>query len=294
MFGRTETYHYHVCLMCKASYHHPMPRPSAIVGFYPSEYSIYRQPARAKNVGNLEKAVLRYKYGYSHLHVPTLYRFFAPVVALWAYRDAIVYAYPGRLLEIGCGNGQFLLRLKQLGWECEGIDFNEVAVKICRSQGLKVYHGDLESAGLGDCSYDIIMASHVIEHLPNPDTFFREVARILKPKPGHQLIIKTPNSEALGRKWFGKYWFANDVPRHLILFSPYNLDILATRHGLRRIQLQLNTTPKYILNSIDYRFGNKGKPSKKCKGRRLLAKIYVLAAKLTGKGDEIRAVYEKP
>ena len=63
-----------------------------------------------------------------------------------------------------------------------------------------------------------LSARHLIEHLPDPNSFMAEVARILR--PGGYFYVRTPSSKALGRKLFGKYWYPNDVPRHLVLFSP--------------------------------------------------------------------------
>ena len=105
--------------------------------------------------------------------------------------------------------------------------------------------------------------------------------------------MRTPNSQALGRKWFGAYWYANDVPRHLVLFTPANLRMLAERHGLQLITEKTFTTPKIILNSWDYMTGNDGKPSKKRKIRRLLVRPYVILATVTWRGDEVFAIYEK-
>jgi len=87
---------------------------------------------------------------------------------------------------------------------------------------------------------------------------------------------------------------SNDVPRHLILYSPVNLRLLAEKHGFCKKNIQTFSTPKCILNSWDYLRGTQGRPSKKCKERRMLARFYVAAANFTGRGDEIFAIYEKP
>ena len=106
--------------------------------------------------------------------------------------------------------------------------------------------------------------------------------------------LRTPSSESLGRRLFGEFWYANDAPRHLFLFSKKNLDMLAARHGLQPVTLRTNVRPKLVLNSLDYKYHNAGKPSRKSKLRRLLAKLYVPLAKPGGHGDELFAVYRKP
>ena len=291
MFHGQETYDYHQCVNCKAVYQHPIPKAEVIASFYPDNYRIYDDNVRMKKRGQLERAVLKDRYGYKHLQVPTFFRAVCLFLGPFIYNDNVRYKPHGKALDVGCGNGHFLQDLKQIGWDCGGVEFNITAVNVCRSRGLQVHHGDLESANFPDCSFDVVTASHVIEHVPDPDSFIKESARILR-HDGH-LLIKTPNSEAFGRKWFGKYWFANEVPRHLFLFSLSNLDMLASRNGLKRIDVKQKTTPKYILNSIDYKTGNVSKPSRKRKFLRLLARLYVLVATLSGRGDRIHVTYQK-
>jgi 2-polyprenyl-3-methyl-5-hydroxy-6-metoxy-1,4-benzoquinol methylase len=291
MFGGQKTYDYHQCRDCGAVYQYPIPEPDVIASFYPDIYRIYIDKARIKKRNQLEKAILKNKYGYTHLQVPAFFPILALIFSPFLYRDNVHFRPNGKALDIGCGNGHFMLGLRELGWACEGVEFNLTAVDICRSYGFKVHHGDMESAKLLDNSFDLITASHVIEHLPDPVSFMKEAARILK-KDG-QLLVKTPNSQALGRGLFKESWFANDVPRHLFLYSPSNLDMLAAQHGLKRSRMLLKTTVKYILNSIDYKSSNVGKPSKNKKVLRLLAKPYVLAATVFRMGDRIHAVYQK-
>jgi SAM-dependent methyltransferase len=172
------------------------------------------------------------------------------------------------------------------------VEINPIAVEACRKAGLKVFHGDLQAAAFDDEIFDLVSARHLIEHIPDPGNFVGEVARILK--KGGRLVLITPNSQALGRRWFSTYWFADEVPRHLVLFCPANLRMLIERHGLRPITEKTLTTPKIILNSWDYLIGNKGKPSKKRKVRRVLARLYVMLAAVIHRGDVIFAIYEKP
>ena len=140
-------------------------------------------------------------------------------------------------------------------------------------------------------SIEAIFLEHVIEHVPNPVAFFTELARVLK--QNGTLVIKTPNSLALGRKLFNTNWYANDVPRHLYLFSHKNLSVLANKCGLKLQQFKTSSAPKIILNSLDYVTENSKKPSKKVKWKRVLARLYVWLANYKQQGDEIFAVFTK-
>ncbi|MGH8670547.1 MAG: class I SAM-dependent methyltransferase [Burkholderiales bacterium] len=291
MLGLPKVYAYHTCPSCKAVYQHPMPDKQTIAGFYPAHYDVYREDAKPKTIGLFEKAVLHRWYGYRSLQSPVAYRVLAGLVGWGFHRDSIAAVDAGSALDIGCGNGRFLRKLRELGWHCEGLDFSQTAVEVCRAAGLKVHHGDLYSAGFSDRSFDLVTTRHVIEHVPDPAALMEEIARILK--PGGRVIIQTPNSQALARGRFGAHWYANDIPRHLVLFCPTNLDALASRFGLECIRSKTCTSPKIILNSIDYALGSNHLVSKKIRWRRMLARLYVVLATLTGRGDELYAVYRK-
>ena len=292
LYNKAETYRYTQCNHCRAVYQDPMPTPAEISGFYPDDYRVYRKIRRLKRHRYAELAVLRHKYNYTHLNVPWLFRLLAPVLAGFMHRDNVRFVPNGKALDIGCGNGKFIHMMNSLGWQSEGVEFSPLAVDVCREAGLKVFQGDVQAAAFEDNTFDLVSARHVIEHVPNPENFVREIARILK--KGGQLLIQTPNSEALGRQWFGTYWYANDVPRHLVLFCPANLRMLTERHGLRLVAEKTFTIPKNILNSWDYLTRNRGKPSKQRRLFRIFARLYVVLATVTCRGDEVFAIYEKP
>jgi len=292
MFAGQTMYEYHQCQSCDAVYQVPIPGPDEIAGFYPDHYTVYDKHIKLKPRGAMERAVLNTVYGYSHLSAPKLFKLLAPVVSIFKYRNCLPYENGGQLLDIGCANGRFLLRMKALGWHVQGVEFNETAVKICRDHQLNVFHGALENANLESNFFDLITIRHVIEHVPDPDGFVADITHILK--PGGRLHVRTPNSESLGRAIFRHYWYANDVPRHLILFSEKNLNMLAARHGLQPVKTGADTHPKLVLNSLDYIFGNRGKHFRKRKLLRLLAKLYVPLAKVTGRKDELFMIYRKP
>jgi 2-polyprenyl-3-methyl-5-hydroxy-6-metoxy-1,4-benzoquinol methylase len=125
---------------------------------------------------------------------------------------------PGaRLLDVGCGNGQFLLAAKALGWEAWGIDADSDAVKAARVTGLRVEHDTFPNTGMAAASFDAVTMNHVIEHLHDPVGALREVRRLLK--PGGILWIATPNLESLGSRYYRWNWRGLEAPRHLVLFT---------------------------------------------------------------------------
>ncbi len=136
----------------------------------------------------------------------------------------------GKLLDVGCGGGRFLRRMKSRGWSVEGTDFDEQATtKVTSKYGIKTYVGDLPHCQLQADTYDVITLSQTIEHLYDPLTTLRECLRILK--PGGLLVMTTPNVESIGAAEFGPAWRGWEAPRHLHLFSVASLSRLTQRAG---------------------------------------------------------------
>jgi SAM-dependent methyltransferase len=137
----------------------------------------------------------------------------------------------GRLLDVGCGSGDFLAQMSALGWRTEGVDPDPAAVAGARAAGLDVTEGtlaeldDAEHAG----AFDAITLSHVIEHLHEPAAELRRIRRLLR--PGGLLWIATPNLEGLGHRRFRTAWLGLDPPRHLVLFTRPSLEDLLRRIG---------------------------------------------------------------
>jgi 2-polyprenyl-3-methyl-5-hydroxy-6-metoxy-1,4-benzoquinol methylase len=145
----------------------------------------------------------------------------------------------GHLLDVGCGNGEFIAHMRSLGWNVSGIDFDSAAVSYARGQGLDVRVAtvaDLDEAPV----YDVIVLTHVIEHVSDPVELLRECAKRLRPGTG-RLVIFTPNIRSFGHTLFKHYWRGLEVPRHFVLFSPTALRVCAERAGLSVRSLSTET-----------------------------------------------------
>ena len=138
---------------------------------------------------------------------------------------------PGGLLDVGCGDGTFLARMRRRGWHVAGVDFDAKAIASAkRKYGLNLRQGELRDAAFPPDSFDAITLNHVIEHVPQPLDVLVECRRLLKPQG--RLIVMTPNAAGLGHERFGSYWDGLDPPRHLHIFSSANLAKCARRAGL--------------------------------------------------------------
>jgi 2-polyprenyl-3-methyl-5-hydroxy-6-metoxy-1,4-benzoquinol methylase len=137
----------------------------------------------------------------------------------------------GRLLDIGCGTGDFVHHMATLGWKTEGIDTDSRAVQICKNRNLNVKVGLLEEQNYPNDYFDAIVLKHVIEHVPNPIDLLIQCRRILK--PGGKILLLTPNINSTTHKIFGRHWLGLDVSRHLFLFSFSTISRLIEKTGLQ-------------------------------------------------------------
>jgi SAM-dependent methyltransferase len=134
-----------------------------------------------------------------------------------------------RLLDIGCGNGDFLARMRALSWEVHGVEPDPAAAAAARAAGLDVATGTLADVTWPDGSFDAVTMSSVIEHLHDPGAALASAFRLLA--PGGMLHLVTPNGDALGAERFGTHWRGLEAPRHLVLFNRRSLTKLLVACG---------------------------------------------------------------
>jgi 2-polyprenyl-3-methyl-5-hydroxy-6-metoxy-1,4-benzoquinol methylase len=159
----------------------------------------------------------------------------------------------GRLLDVGCGSGDWLALMHGLGWQVAGVDFDDNAVKVARGRGLDVSCGALEQQNLTSDSFDAVALSHVIEHVPDPIQTLAECLRILK--PGGTLVLFTPNASSLGHRIFKQHWRGLEPPRHLHLFSTQSIRALLGLAGFKNISIRPHIAASVIYESVLLRRG---------------------------------------
>lgn len=120
----------------------------------------------------------------------------------------------GKLLDVGAGTGDFLVVAKNDGWQTTGIEPSEKAKTIALNKGVN-FAGNLSD--LKDHSFDVITMWHVLEHVPNLDEYILELKRLLKPTG--TILIAVPNFKSFDANYYGRFWAAYDVPRHIWHFS---------------------------------------------------------------------------
>lgn len=138
---------------------------------------------------------------------------------------------PARILDYGCGSGEYLCRMKALGNEVVGVEWDPVCVDQLRSTGVDVFVASEVPADEWRGKFDFITLNHVIEHVPDPVGLLGQLKSWLR--PGGKVFIETPNALAEGLAVFGRYWRGLEAPRHLSLPSHKGLEIALEKAGLR-------------------------------------------------------------
>ncbi len=132
-----------------------------------------------------------------------------------------------RLLDVGCGSGNFVAHAQTVGWQATGIDVDEEALQAGRGAGYDLRVETLDQHTDGD--YDAITLGHVIEHVPDPVALIAAARERLN--PDGVLWLATPNLASLGHRRYREAWFPLDPPRHLVLFEHQSLQLALTRAG---------------------------------------------------------------
>jgi SAM-dependent methyltransferase len=152
-----------------------------------------------------------------------------------SYRQVLQTLAPwrgqGRLLDLGCGQGDFLVEAAAAHWRPTGMEFSQAAIALCRQRGLEVAQGASAATALAGRRFDVVTAFEVLEHLRTPGDLLRDAASLLE--SGGLMYLTTPNFNALLRHLERDRFAMVSYPEHLCFFTPASLGRLAARHGFR-------------------------------------------------------------
>lgn len=138
---------------------------------------------------------------------------------------------PGaRVLDIGCGTGEFLNIAAEAGSECVGIEPGEAYARFASQEyGLEIINEPWQDADLPDGHFDVITCHQVVEHLRDPMAVFSAMARWLK--PDGVLYVSVPDMRANRKPSFERFHFA-----HIYGFTPQTLQVALGLNGLSPLE----------------------------------------------------------
>lgn len=146
-----------------------------------------------------------------------------------------------KILDVGCGKGELISRLFNMGYENVGGTDKYLPEAVNYDFNVKVMKKDLPE--IESNSYDVVMMHHVLEHMFDPEEEIKECYRILK--NNSFLIIRIPVKNFAWEK-YAENWVQLDAPRHFIIHTIKSMEMLAKRTGFEM--------HSKVFDSIDFQF----------------------------------------
>ena len=233
------------CKHCGLVQRNPQPDKNEILARYSSTYGNDYLSYELKNEDaflKLQQLALK-DAGFSKLEK----KFFAEAEKLRAPAPSI--------LDIGCATGALIASLREKGWRVTGVEISPSADYAKNERKLDVRNIPLEENHFPDSSFNVILASHLIEHLNDPKIFLEETYRILK--SNGYLFITTPDISGFQSRLFGSRW-RSAIFDHLYLFSRYTLSkmLKATGYKVESCHswggLAVGAAPKPLKKIVDF------------------------------------------
>ncbi len=236
------------CQSCGLMRTNPRPTPDTIGFYYPQDYAPYHTappspsaPRRPKPLNFRRRLRARYRrwLGLEDSH-------------------ALPVSAPGRLLEIGCANGSYLMQAQAQGWSVNGIEFSPVAAASARKAGLDVVSAPIEKVSPPTEPYDIIVGWMVFEHVHRPQDVLRMLHAWVR-RDGW-LVLSLPDAGAAEFRWFRHRWYALHLPNHMTHFTAATAKALLAHTGWKVEHVIWQQNPNNLLHCIRYWAMDHGHP----------------------------------
>ncbi len=157
------------------------------------------------------------------------------------------------VLDVGAGTGDLLLAARNKGFAIYGVEPNKMARENASKKGV-----DLTAEYPAGKQFGIISLWHVLEHLPDPNEEIRKIRAMLS--DDGTLFIAVPNFNSYDAKYYGKYWAAYDVPRHLWHFSRMAIEQLCADHQMQLVETKAMYFDSFYVSMLSEKYRN-GRPN---------------------------------
>ncbi len=232
MLGYGDEFEYFECSECGCLQIKQV--PNNLTKYYPPDYVSFCKPDLSIMffpISFIKQRRLRYSLGEKDLYGALFSKIFGfPSLPVWLTKVGVKSDYS--ILDVGCGVGRLLLRLRRKGfYDLTGID-PFVKDNIFYKNGVRIFKKYLEEC---EGQFDFIMLHHSLEHMPDPLSSIKELHRLVKPKKYVLIRIPTVSSFAWGK--YRTNWIQLDAPRHLFLHSVKSIKILAEKANFEVIDV---------------------------------------------------------
>ncbi len=226
-----------------------------IFTYYPENYkphdpNIYRTFHVRQTIMKAFRAIVFGKTGRkSRLFMGCIKRFFSLLYNKTAYRSVPFFKGNGILLDIGCGIGNYLKQLQDIGWTVYGVEPVEKAAVFAQDSGLSVNCIRFEQAEYPERFFDVITMWHVLEHFSDPKEVLQKALKMLK--DDGLFLIGIPNYDSLDRRIFRKYWNGYEIPLHLYHFTSDSIRKALAISGFRCKKVIYTIRPTDMASSLE-------------------------------------------
>lgn len=237
------------CKNCGLIFINPQPSMREIGKYYPSEYYSFQGIRIKEKYWPVRLKLFLYDLYFNRSNK----NYFLKTVLspLKALVRGVQFPIPNKVLDVGCGSGQFLYEMKILGAkEVHGVEPGGFNKESADEHRIKIKNSTLSEAKYDKNFFDLVTMNHVLEHVNDPDETLKEIQRTLR--PGGKLIIGVPNTRSLDCYLFGVNWYNLDVPRHLFDYSSKNLSKHLKSLGFKKIKIRYTSGRTYFFNSTIY------------------------------------------
>jgi 2-polyprenyl-3-methyl-5-hydroxy-6-metoxy-1,4-benzoquinol methylase len=162
----------------------------------------------------------------------------------------------GHHLDIGAGTGSFVHAMEKSGWNSIGVEPDDAARMRANELYLASIYPMNELENFSEASYTAITMWHVLEHVHDLHEMIQLVHKLLD--FDGKLFIAVPNHQSFDANYYGQYWAAYDLPRHLYHFTPETMKQLLKQHGLKIISIKPMWYDSFYVSMLSeqYRKGN--------------------------------------
>jgi ubiquinone/menaquinone biosynthesis C-methylase UbiE len=245
------------CRKCDLTFVSPRPKGVDMHKYYPDNTYYAYQNNQIKGVGQklkqkLKTYLMEWAGGYRPPNDLIEKRTVLGSIFWSVIKNYLIGVVPstflGKLLDVGCGNGELMIWYQRHGWETVGIEPSARGAMIARARGLKIIESTIEEANLPDDYFDAITMVQVLEHLEDPKGALRKLYRVLR--PGGLIVAGVPNFLCLDRQVMGSNWLPLETPRHLYYFTPKSLQTIFKAIGFNTLQIRKKTIYGVTLSQI--------------------------------------------
>jgi 2-polyprenyl-3-methyl-5-hydroxy-6-metoxy-1,4-benzoquinol methylase len=156
----------------------------------------------------------------------------------------------GRLLDFGCGGGEFLELMHLRGWRVLGLDACGSVIERIRGElKFPALAGTLPHAEIPPEGFDLVTMWQALEHVHQPIEVLRQAWRALA--PGGKLVVGVPNLAGAPRRWFRAAWCGWRLPHHLTHFTPATLRQMVERAGFQTERVWLPPNAAWLRESAE-------------------------------------------